>query len=92
VTERVAAGLGPDGEAVRLPAYANAFHLARRRVDSVNDVVKTAGEPQHLAVTAHVAHIGTAASRELPTGNELARSEVDHGNAAVAARRAVNSA
>src|SRR5262249_31821470 len=61
VAERVAPGLRPHREAVRLLADGNGHHFAGRRVDHVHDVVVAPGEPQTLAVHADVAHVGAAA-------------------------------
>src|SRR5215467_14153831 len=87
MTERVTAWLGPDGEAMGLFGHGNAFHLARRGVDGINDVVKPAGQPQRLSVGANVAHVRTAATGHRPRIENLTSGEINDRNAAFAARR-----
>src|SRR5262249_50667715 len=82
VAERVAPGLRPHREAVRLLADGNGHHFAGRRVDHVHDVVVAPGEPQTLAVHADVAHVGAAALGDRPRRDDLPRCEVDDGHAA----------
>src|SRR5262249_9913500 len=90
VAERIAPGLWPHREAVRLLADWNRDDLARGRVDYVHDVVIASREPETLAVGAHVAHVGTAAFRDGPRRHHLASREVDHRDAAGAARLAAD--
>src|SRR6266849_5411833 len=45
VAQRIAAGLGPDGETVRLLAHGDLGHLSRRGVEDVNDIVVAPREP-----------------------------------------------
>src|SRR5438552_18600089 len=54
VAERVAAGLGPDGEAVGLFPHRDLRHLAGGGVEDVDDIVIASGEPELLTVGAHV--------------------------------------
>ena len=77
VAERIAAGLRPDGEAVRLLAHRDLLHGAGRRVEHVDDVVVAARQPELLAVGADVAHVGAAAAGDRPGHVDLARREVD---------------
>src|SRR6476620_10837739 len=68
MAERVAAGLRPNGEAVRLPAYLYGLQkLTCRRVDSVHQVVETSREPEHLSVGTYVSHVGTSPSWDEPS-------------------------
>src|SRR5678815_1942271 len=90
MAERVAARLRPDREAVRLLADLDLVDRALRRLDPVDDVVVAAREPQVFAVGADVAHVGAAAARDRPGLLDLAGGEVDHGDAAWAARLAAD--
>src|SRR5215470_12766870 len=78
VAERVAAGLRVDAEAVRPLADGNAREqVAVSRVERVNLRVVAAGQPQHLVVCRHAAHVGTAAPWDLPFCRDLPRGYVD---------------
>ena len=54
MAERVAAGLRPHGQAVRLRADLDADNRAGRGVDRVDDVVEPARQPEPLAVGADI--------------------------------------
>src|SRR5690349_14403167 len=85
VAERVASGLRPHGETVRLVARRNRLHdFARAGVDHVDDAIVASGEPQMFAVDTDVAHVGAARAGQLPRRHDLARGEVQHRNAALA--------
>src|SRR5205823_2336566 len=82
VAERVAAGLRPDGEAVRLAADLDLVDLAGGRLDAIDHVVEAAREPEIFAVGAGIAHVGAAAARDRPGLHHLGGGEVDHRHAA----------
>ena len=90
MTERVAARLRPDCETVRLLPHGNLRHLSGRGIEDVDDVVITSGEPELLAIGADVAHVRASATGNRPIGLNPARSEIDDGDATLAARRAVH--
>ena len=83
VAERIAAGLRPDGEAVRLAADLDLVDLAGRGVDAIDLVVEAAAQPEIFAVGADIAHVGAAAAGDRPGLHHLARGELDHRDAAL---------
>src|SRR5882724_7874962 len=90
VAEGVPAGLRPDREAMGLFPDGDLGHLAGRGVEDVDDVVIASGEPELLAVGADIAHVRAPAPGNRPVGLDPARGEVDHGDAALAARRTMH--
>src|SRR6266700_4171542 len=90
MTQGVAAGLGPDGEAVGLFPHGDLRHLAGGGVEDVYDVVIASGEPELLAVGAHVAHVRAPAPGDRPVRLDPARGEIDDGDTALAARWAMH--
>src|SRR5215510_2343588 len=90
VAERIAAGLRPHGEAVRLTPYGNRLHVARGRIDGVDDIIEAAREPQMTAVGGDIAHVGTAAAGNGPDLFHFAGGEIDHRHAALAVRLAAH--
>src|SRR5262245_688111 len=90
VAERIASWLWPHRETVRLLADWNRDDLARGGVDDVHGVIIASREPETLAIGADVAHVGAAALRDGPRRYNLARREVDHRDAAGAARLAAD--
>src|SRR5581483_7951303 len=78
VAEGVAAGLGPDAEAVRTEADRDAGEQAAvSGRDRVDDAVVATGEPEHPPVGRDVAHVGTAAAGDVPAGDEAVGLEAD---------------
>ena len=82
MSERVAAGLRPNGEAMRLPAYLYGFHPTCGGVDGVNLVVEASRQPEHLSVGAYVSHVGTSPSWYEPSHLYGAGGEIDDADAA----------
>ena len=78
MTERIASGLRPHGQAMRLFADADSCDRTRRRVDIIDDIVEPAGKPELLSIGADVSHVGAAAARDPPRALGLAGREVDH--------------
>lgn len=66
------------------------LHLARRRIENINNIIEAAGEPEIFSVGADVAHVGAAAAGDGPVRFDFARREVDDGYAAWAAFRSVD--
>src|SRR5215469_6149841 len=87
VAERVATGLRPDGQPMRLFADRDRFNRPGRRIDVVNDIVKSPRQPELLAVGADIAHVGAATSRDRPGVFDFAGGEADHRDAPLAVRR-----
>ena len=73
----------PDGEAVRHAADRDRLHRAVVGVEGVDDAVVAARQPQIFAVGRDVAHVGAAAAGDRPVGDDLARGEIHHRDAAV---------
>src|SRR5262249_15191369 len=90
MAEGVAPGLRPDGKTVRFLADRDARDVTGRRVDHIDDVVVPAGGPRRLAVGADVAHVGPAATRDGPRGDDFPGGEVDAADAPLAVRRAAD--
>src|SRR5262249_7589454 len=85
VADRVAAGLGPDAQAVRAVADARAVQQpARARADRVDLRVVAPAQPQHAAVGGHAAHVGRAAAGDSPLADRTAGPERDDGDRALA--------
>ena len=83
MAERVAAGLWPDREAVRLAPDLDAMREPPgARVENVHLGVVASRQPQLGAVGADVSHIRAAAARKLPGGQGGAGRGIDHGHAA----------
>src|SRR5437867_4144570 len=82
MSERIAAGLRPDRQAMRFGSDSNRFHGAAGCVDCVNNLVETSGQPQKFAVRADVPHIGAAAAGNRPGLFYLLRGEINDRNAA----------
>ena len=76
VAERVAPGLRPDREAMRLAPDGNLRRGAGGGVDRVDDVVVAAGESERLAVGADVAHVRAAPAGDRPRGLDRPRGPV----------------
>src|SRR6478672_71736 len=90
MSERVAAGLRPNGEAMRLPAYLYGFHPTCGGVDGVNMVVEASRQPEHLSVGAYVSHVGTSPSCDEPSHLYGAGGKIDDADAARPVTRAMN--
>src|SRR5439155_16126116 len=88
--QRIAAGLGPHGRAVRLEPDLYLRDLTARRVETVDHVVVPARQPQPLAVGRDVAHVGAAAAWDGPFRDDLVSGEVDHRHATRPVARAVD--
>ena len=82
VAERVAAGLRPDGQAVRLLPDRDFRDCPGRRVDVVDDIVVAPGQPQLFAVGADIAHVGAAAARDRPGFFDRPCGKIDDRDAA----------
>src|SRR5262249_44443420 len=90
MTQGIAAGLWPDGQAVGLHPDRDAFDRTILRIDRIDDVVEAARQPEIFAVGADIAHIGAATTRDRPVGDDLAAGEIDHRDAALAMRLAMD--
>src|SRR5207245_4507613 len=72
VPDRVAPGLRPDTQAVRLAADRNAMRqLSTAGVEHVDLIVVAAGNPELFAVASHVAHVRTASARDRPVAEDF---------------------
>src|SRR5271166_2428212 len=89
--ERVAPGLRPDGEPVRLAADGNGLDQAVVGVEGVDDAVIAAREPQPFAVGGEVAHVRAAAAGNRPVGDDLTCRKVDHRHASRTPSRAAQA-
>src|SRR5437899_12095319 len=87
MAERIAAGLRPDREAVRLEADRDAPDLAGCRVDVVDHIAEPTRQPKPLPVGCDVAHIGAAATGDGPALLDRASREIDNRDAASTVRR-----
>src|SRR3981189_481260 len=90
MAERIAAGLRPYRQPVRLRADRDRDDGAGRRVDRIDDVVVAPGQPQELPVGTDIAHVGTAAARYRPIGDDFAGREIEDRDAARAASPAAH--
>src|SRR5438093_574011 len=55
---------------------------AARRVDRIDDIVVAPGQPEQLSVGADIAHVGAAAARYRPIGDDRSGLEIEHRDAA----------
>src|SRR6185369_2405162 len=91
VAQGVAAGLGPDRQAVRLGPHLDLRdQVPVGGVERVHDAVVAAGEPKHLAVGRQAAHVGAATAGDLPLGDQLVGGEVENGDRTLTAVRDVH--
>src|SRR5215472_13123139 len=86
MAERVAAGLRPHRQSMRLQADCDGFHQTARRIDIVDDIVPPSRQPELLSVDADIAHVGAAAAGNRPDVLDLAGCKVDDSNAPPAVR------
>lgn len=89
VAERVAAGLGPNRQTVRLSADRDGRHVPIDKIDGVNDIVVTSRHPEEFSVGADITHVGTAATGDGNVPFDLASSKVDNRYAAFAMPHAI---
>src|SRR6202011_5322518 len=87
MAERIAAGLWPDGQAVRLEGHRGGSDPAGPGIDVVDDVVEPTRQPEPFSVGAHIAHVGAAAAWDRPGLLDRAGREIDDRDAAPAVRR-----
>src|ERR1700730_13750873 len=85
MAERVAAGLRPHRQPVRLGADRDRGDGAVRRVDRIDDVVVPRRQPQELPVGADIAHVGASAARYRPIRDDLPGLKIEDRDAARAA-------
>src|SRR5258708_24784096 len=82
--DRIPAGKRPYAQAVLHAEDRDRFDRAVRRVEGVDNAVVAPRQPEPFAVGADIAHVGTAAAGYRPVRDDLARREIEHGDAAVA--------
>src|SRR4051794_28758088 len=86
VSERIAAGLREDAEAMRPGADPDALDQpAAAGRDRIDDAVVAAAQPQDLAVGRDAAHVRRAATADAPFADGVARLEGDQRDRALAA-------
>src|SRR5690348_13645623 len=90
MAQRIPAGLRVDAQPVRPVADADPGEkVSVAGIDRIHLRVVTAGKPKHLAIGRNATHIGAAAPWEDPLARNLARREVEDGDASLAAVRNV---
>src|SRR4051812_34214155 len=82
MAQGISAGLGPNGEPVRLLADGDRGHRAAPGVEAIDHIVEPTREPEIATVRRDVAHVGTATAGNLPGRDHLAGGEVDDRDAA----------
>src|SRR5690348_15542662 len=78
MAERIPAGLRPDAEPVWLDTDRDAVRQrAGCRVEHIDLAVVATTHPELFPVGGHIAHVGAAAVRNRPRGDDFARDRID---------------
>src|SRR5690242_1616001 len=87
MAERIAAGLGPDAEAVRFATDRNAVRqLTGVRVEDVHFAIVATTYPQLVAVRGHIPHVGAPAAGNRPLSDHRAALRIEHAHRSRAVR------